>query len=79
MMSSAKNYSVSWFGAVHRGPNLIAPNKAAFEALKATHDFMSDILFAIVVLHVLAAFKHHFWDRDDVLTRMLPFTRSERS
>jgi cytochrome b561 len=77
MMSSAKNYSVSWFG-LFTWPNLIGQNKAAFEALKATHDFMSDILFAIVVLHVLAALKHHFWDRDDVLTRMLPFTRSER-
>jgi cytochrome b561 len=25
------------------------------------------------VLHVAAALKHHFVDRDDVLVRMLPF------
>jgi cytochrome b561 len=27
-------------------------------------------------LHVLAAFKHHFWNKDDVLVRMLPDLRS---
>jgi cytochrome b561 len=29
-------------------------------------------LLACVVLHVLAALKHHFVDRDGVLKRMLP-------
>jgi len=31
------------------------------------------------VLHILAALKHHFWNKDNVLLRMLPFTKSERS
>jgi cytochrome b561 len=30
------------------------------------------VLFAVAVLHILAALKHHFWNRDDVLLRMLP-------
>ena len=30
------------------------------------------VLAAIVLLHVAAALKHHFVDRDDVLKRMLP-------
>jgi cytochrome b561 len=30
------------------------------------------------VEHILAALKHHFWDKDDVLVRMLPFTRGAR-
>jgi len=29
-------------------------------------------LVALAVLHVAAALKHHFHDRDDVLRRMLP-------
>lgn len=77
MMSSAKNYSVSWF-SLFTWPNLIGPNEAAFKLLRETHDLMSDLLFAIVVLHVLAALKHHLWNKDDVLLRMLPFTRSKR-
>jgi cytochrome b561 len=45
--------------------------------LKTTHDTLSDVLFAIAVLHILAALKHHFWNRDDVLVRMLPFTKAD--
>jgi cytochrome b561 len=75
MMSSAKNYSVSWFG-LFTWPDLIGKNETAFELLKTTHDTLSDVLFAIAVLHILAALKHHFWNRDDVLVRMLPFTKA---
>jgi cytochrome b561 len=77
MMSSAKNYSVSWFG-LFTWPNLIGKNEAAYNFLHATHETLSDILFAIAVLHILAALKHHFWNKDNVLLRMLPFTKSER-
>lgn len=77
LMSSAKNYSVSWFG-LFTWPDLIAKNETAFNALKATHDFLSDVLLAIAILHILAALKHHFWDKDEVLLRMLPYAKSER-
>ena len=77
LMSSAKNYSVSWFG-VFTWPDLIAPNERGFDVLKSTHELLSDVLFAVAVLHILAALKHHFWNKDDVLTRMLPFTKSEK-
>jgi cytochrome b561 len=75
MMSSAKNYSVSWFG-LFTWPNLIGQSDDAFTLLKNTHDYLSYALFAVAVLHVLAALKHHFWNKDDVLVRMLPFTKS---
>ncbi|MDE1922448.1 MAG: cytochrome b [Gammaproteobacteria bacterium] len=74
LMSSAKNYSVSWFG-LFTWPNLIGPNEPAFKMLRETHGILSKLLFALVILHVLAALKHHFWDRDDVLRRMLPVRR----
>ncbi|NNE86907.1 MAG: cytochrome b [Silicimonas sp.] len=35
------------------------------------------LLGLTVVLHISGAFKHHFWDRDDTLRRMLPGTRGE--
>jgi cytochrome b561 len=78
LMSSAKNYSVSWFGKF-TWPNLIGPNEDAFSILKATHFYLSYALFTIAVLHILAALKHHFWNKDDVLLRMLPFTKVGRS
>jgi cytochrome b561 len=76
-MSSAKNYPVSWFGRF-TWPNLISPNERAFELLRSTHHLLGDALFAIAILHIFAALKHHFWNKDDVLVRMLPFTKSEK-
>jgi cytochrome b561 len=75
LMSSAKNYSVSWFGAF-TWPNLIGPNESAFDRLRTLHHLMGSVLLAISSLHVLAALKHHFWNRDDVLVRMLPKIRT---
>jgi cytochrome b561 len=77
LMSSAKNYSVSWFGRF-TWPNLIGPNERVFDALRTVHQTLSWLLFAVALLHILAALKHHFWNKDDVLTRMLPFTKSEK-
>ena len=78
LMSSAKNYSVSWFG-LFTWPNLIPQNETAFTILRNTHDLMSWALFVIAVLHILAALKHHFWNKDDVLLRMLPRFKLEKA
>jgi cytochrome b561 len=77
LMSSAKNYSVSWFG-LFTWPNLIGKNEDNFDLLRSTHGILSDALFVLAVLHILAALKHHFWNKDDVLLRMLPFKKSEK-
>jgi cytochrome b561 len=78
LMSSAKNYSVSWFH-LFTWPDLISPNEQAFDILKSMHQFLAFTLLVVASVHVLAALKHHFWDKDDVLKRMLPFTRPEKS
>jgi len=71
LMSSARNFSVSWFGFVTL-PDLIAPNKAAYSFLHETHEFLANALMYVAILHAVAALKHHFIDRDNVLRRMLP-------
>jgi len=77
MMSSAKNYSVSWFGRF-TWPDLIGKNEQWFEILKSTHHLLGWLLLGTAILHIVAALKHHFWDKDDVLTRMLPQPRTEK-
>lgn len=77
LMSSAKNYSVSWFG-LFTWPNLIGPGEDAFNAMKSTHDLLAKLLFGLAILHVAAALKHYFVDKDDVLQRMLPFVKAGR-
>ena len=43
----------------------------------ATHSALALVAYAMIVLHVAAALKHHFLDRDDVLTRMAPLLRGK--
>jgi cytochrome b561 len=69
--SSARNFSVSWFG-LFTWPNLVEPSEAAFKFFQSTHALLAWTLFALVLLHVAAALKHHFIDKDNVLRRMLP-------
>ncbi len=74
-MSSARGFTVSWFG-LFSWPDLIAKNQDTFELLKAVHEALATTLFFVAILHILAALKHHFWNKDDVLKRMLPFTNT---
>ena len=72
MMSSARNFPVSWFRLVQL-PDLVAPNQALFEQLRDLHHLLFKVLVAVAVLHALGALKHHFIDRNQLLKRMLPF------
>lgn len=71
MMSSARNFPVSWFGLVQL-PDLVRPSKPAYDFLHETHETLFVLLVAVAALHALAALRHHFVLRDDVLRRMLP-------
>jgi cytochrome b561 len=71
MMSSARNFPVSWFGVLTL-PDLVRPSKATYELFHEVHEALAITLLVIAVIHALAALKHHFVDRDNVLRRMLP-------
>jgi cytochrome b561 len=45
------------------------------ESAEEAHELLGNLLILLLILHVGAALKHHFWNRDDVLRRMLPFAR----
>lgn len=74
LMSSAKGFQTVWFGVLPL-PDLLAKDKALGDALLTVHETLNFTLLAIVLLHVAAALKHHFFDRDVVLVRMLPGLR----
>ena len=69
LMSSAKAYSVSWFN-VFTLPDFIAPSEAWALNLHAIHHYLAEALFVVTLVHVGAALKHHFIDKDAVLTGM---------
>ena len=70
-MSLAAGRPVMYFG-LFQLPVLIGPDKALSGVLATTHEWLNWIMAGIVALHVLAALKHAFIDRDDTMRRMLP-------
>jgi cytochrome b561 len=74
MMSSARNFPVSWFGVLQL-PDLVGANPQLYERLHALHGQLFAALVVVAALHIAGALKHHFIDRNDVLRRMLPFGR----
>lgn len=73
LMSSAKGFQTVWFGVLPI-PDLLGRDKALGDLLLTTHLGLNLALIAVLLGHVGAALKHHFIDRDDILTRMLPQT-----
>ncbi len=47
------------------------------EIWEEAHEVLAYALAALAILHTLAALKHHFIDRDNVLRSMLPLRRRE--
>ncbi len=72
LMSSAANYPVSWFGVVQL-PDLVAPDREFKHLLEEVHETLVKVLIALTILHIVAALKHQFIDRDGLLRRMLPW------
>jgi cytochrome b561 len=52
-------------------PNLVGPNVALAAGMTFVHYAVSRLIIALLIVHVGAALKHHFIDRDNVLTRMV--------
>ena len=70
LMSSAKGFTTVYLGIIAL-PNLIEKDKLVGDTLTDLHAGLNWLLVVFICLHVLAALKHHFWDKDDVLKRMM--------
>jgi len=71
LMSSAKGFQTVWFGVLPL-PDLLQKDTELGDLLKQVHMLLNFSMAALVLAHAGAALKHHFFDRDDVLVRMLP-------
>ena len=76
--------ATSWFGLFevpHIAP-IAGQDEATRKAIGVTAmNVHSKLAWGVIVLgglHVAAALKHHFFNRDDVLTRMVPFLKPLR-
>lgn len=73
LASSAAGRDVSWFGLFNWPLAPIDGGREAAGQFMDVHRAVVKGLYVLVALHVLAALKHQFLDRDNVLRRMLPF------
>lgn len=69
--SSAKGFPIVWFGVLPL-PDLVGKDEALAQIFKPVHALGAFALMGLVALHVAAALKHQFVDRDGLLDRMRP-------
>lgn len=60
-------------------PTLLPDNETFAEAFDSMHYYIGWGLIDLATIHALAALRHHFVSRDDVLNRMLPAGGSMRT
>ncbi len=78
VIHSASGFYLELYG-LFEVPNIVpesADESAVQDGAAVVHYWLFVAISALVVLHVLAALKHHMIDGDTVLVRMLPFTRA---
>ncbi len=69
--SSASGFPVVWFGVLPL-PDFVPVDRDLAELLKQVHKWLALSMAAIVLVHVAAALKHQFIDKDGLLRRMRP-------
>jgi cytochrome b561 len=78
--SSPLGIPTIWFGLIEiphlPGLQGFADQRAAERQVHEVHEWLGNLMIVLLLIHVGAALKHHFWDRDEVLRRMLPFTKN---
>lgn len=75
--SSLAGFPVSVFG-LFTLPDLVPVNKDLTDLFHSIHGFCGDVLIVAFAIHVGAALFHHYYRKDTILLRMLPFAKVEK-
>ena len=70
LMNSASGFPTKLFGVLPF-PQLIEKSQSAFAFWQYSHAVIAFSLCGLIAIHVLAALKHHFIDKDVILRRIL--------
>ena len=78
MISTAEGTGISFFN-LFEIPAFIAKGKAQAELAGEIHYYATYTLIILAGLHMLAALKHHFLDKDKTLTRIIRTNLKEKT
>lgn len=73
LLLSAAGKPIPFFG--FDLPALIGEDKDLSKQIKELHEFVGTMGYYLLGLHVIAALYHHYINRDDTLTRILPIRK----
>ncbi len=71
-MATASGHTVVWFGLCQVSTPGVPLDHSLAQVFSSVHDVCAWILTAVIAVHVMAALKHQFLERDHILARMLP-------
>lgn len=71
MYTSAAGYGAEFFGLINI-PDFVPTSERLEEFMHEAHEMIAYAIPVVVAVHVLAALRHHFVFKDDVLKRMIP-------
>lgn len=69
---SAADRPIDFFG-LFTVPNIAAPDESLADVMHDRHEVLGLTMLALAAIHILAALKHQFVDRDGLIGRMNPF------
>jgi cytochrome b561 len=69
--SSAAGFPIVLFGVLPL-PDFVSVDKEFAKQIKELHEISAFALMGLALLHIVAALKHHFIDKDGLVSRMLP-------
>lgn len=72
IMAQSEGYPLVFWWWIHFTLPGVPVNAHWGQVMSESHKVLAWIIAGLVFLHILAALKHHFFDKDDVLKRMLP-------
>ena len=78
VINSASDFPLKLYGWLP-WPNLVSPDKDLQRLAETVHVTLLWTLIGVLSLHIAAALRHHFFKRNDVLARMLPWHSRKRA
>ena len=73
--SSAAGFPIVLFGVLPL-PDFMTVDKEFAKQIKELHEISAFALMGLALLHIGAALKHHFIDKDGLVSRMLPISKT---